>query len=477
MTELIRLLTSVAGVTLYAAAGLGLTELVPRLRRRPVAERLGWGWLLGVAFVTGGCFVASHLFGAPLRRHVILPIALAPTFLGIAHSWLERRTIASTQQRPPRDRRHTILFFVVLALSALATIALFAEASTNPIRDWDGRMTWSTQARYFREAGSVSPRALTEERWYVSHPQYPPLLPLMQVGVMEVFNVPDDERVPRVLYAAFLPAYLLVLFFAAQRWAGRRAALMTTLVAVLAPFLVFASHGGPAGCYSDFPLACFLGAGLLSVLSASGGVWAGMTGGLLLGAAVLAKNEGFPLAIAVLFAGLVLALGRLIRGLRRRAVARFVSPVIVATLLTGAAFALLTSWRTGIPNRFDERYELLLKARPPKSELVAHLQSALPVMVSKSFLRADWGILWVVVPLVLLAGRRGLRIPASVPLLAAVAAPLALGMAVYAVHWDPAGLAEVTWNRFLLDGSLPLFVLVALAFRPLTERRIRGYFF
>jgi hypothetical protein len=39
------------------------------------------------------------------------------------------------------------------------------------------------------------------------------------------------------------------------------------------------------------------------------------------------------------------------------------------------------------------------------------------------------------------------------------------------VHWYPEDLARVTWNRLLLQGAVPLFVLLALALRRLLPQK------
>jgi hypothetical protein len=61
----------------------------------------------------------------------------------------------------------------------------------------------------------------------------------------------------------------------------------------------------------------------------------------------------------------------------------------------------------------------------------------------------------------------------SIPFLLAVASPLAVLWGAYTVHWSPAVLVPVTWNRFLIQGALPLFLLLALSLRPLLRFRMK----
>ena len=90
---------------------------------------------------------------------------------------------------------------------------------------------------------------------------------------------------------------------------------------------------------------------------------------------------------------------------------------------------------------------------------------------------SQWGLFWIAAPAALWAGRagfRGRRRPLARALAAAAAAPPALALAAYCVHWNPAPLAAVTWSRLLLQGALPLFLLLALALRPTLSRPWRA---
>ena len=109
-------------------------------------------------------------------------------------------------------------------VAALVCAGVLAEAASNPVHDWDGRITWSAQARYIRDAGTVDAEALRNAHWYVSHPQYPLLLPIAQAAALEAFHAGLYSHLQRALYAAFFPALLLVVYDGARRGAGKKAA-------------------------------------------------------------------------------------------------------------------------------------------------------------------------------------------------------------------------------------------------------------
>jgi hypothetical protein len=469
------LLGHLAGVALFAVPGFALTGLFPGLRAVPGLRRLGYGHLLGIAAVAGTLYALSALFGVPIRRPAILGTATALTLAGMA-GWWRARHERRAHPRLPLRARLAVLF---LALAGIGVSAgLFADALAYPLRDWDGRMHWSAQARYIRFEGSVLPLAVVRGQWYINHPRYPVLLPVAQVAILEATGAGEDELFFRGLYASFFPAFLLVLYDAARRWAGWLPAGLATAAAAGLPFLTFFVDGGASGSYSDLPLACFYGAGLVLLLRGRALPSDGIAAGLFLGAAVLTKNEGTILAVFALLAAVL-------RFWRARRRAPLSAPSRRRLLLEGArvcaaaaamvaVLALFVYWRYQIPNRQDENYEERVEAGQFFPGALTRLPDYGGRILIQTFLTWErWQGFWWIAPLVLLAGRgafRGRRAALSWPLLLGFAAPLLLACGAYTVHWQPDELAKVTWERFLVQGSLPFFALLALALRETLQR-------
>jgi hypothetical protein len=82
----------------------------------------------------------------------------------------------------------------------------------------------------------------------------------------------------------------------------------------------------------------------------------------------------------------------------------------------------------------------------------------------------DWGLFGSAVPLVLIAGWRGLKRRPAFPLLLAAAVPLGVGWLYATISLKPDFVVTTTWNRFLLQASVPLLVLFALALHDLLRR-------
>jgi hypothetical protein len=454
-------LAGLAGAALFMAPGAGLAEMLPGARALPPARRLAYAWLLGIAWTAGVLYALSHFLGVPLRRPALLAVAALPALAGLISGLLRRK---GTKERPRRRRRTDLLTKITVLVSVFVSLGILAGALTHPQMEWDGRMTWSAQARYIRAEGTVDASVLTQPGWYVTNPWYPLLLPVAQAAVLELGQAGDDEPLYLALYAFFFPVWLLVLYDGARRWAGRKAAALTCLAAALLPAPAFHRGGGAAGAFSDLPLACFYGAGLLLLLKPRPRPSDGIAAGLLLGAAVLTKAEGSALALAAM-AALAAITSITIAGPSRR---RF-KALLPAAVPVALAFGLLFSWQAGIPANFESYQEMASWDR-----FWPDVVTRAPLLLGK--IRDDmialqsWGIFWSVWPLVLLAGWRGLRRRVTPALVLAALAPLGIAWIAYAISLHPAYIVRATWNRFLIQASIPLLLLFALALRDLLRR-------
>jgi hypothetical protein len=479
----VELTGGIGAVALFAVPGYGLTELLPPLRRLPAARRIAYGYLLGVAAVAGGLYFLSHALGVPLRPPAVWTTAALPALAGLA-AGLARMSHAGSSRgagrgSAGRQSRHSRLVAsgpgsaarlaawvrgvggpiqaACTLVAALVCAGVLAEAASNPVHDWDGRITWSVQARYIRDAGTVDAEVLRDARWYVSHPQYPLLLPIAQAAALEAFHADLYGHLQRPLYAAFFPALLLVVYDGARRGAGPTAAALAVLAAAAIPFFAY-GEGGAFSTYSDLPLACFYGAAVVLLLAPRPTVAGGLAAGLLLAAAALAKNEGSLLALLALACGWRSG-WRSGRRPRRRPALRLAAAALPLLL----ALLLLASWRSGIPDRQDENYPDMVRDAQLWPGILTHTAAYAPVLVRQMSRFHHWAGFWWMAPVVLLAGRHAFAHPRNRRYLLAAAAPPAIGLAAYSIHANPGFLAAVTWERLLLQGAVPLLILLACA--------------
>ena len=483
-------LPSLGGVALFVAAGLGLAELVPSVRTLPWPRRLAWAYLLGLAGLAGALYALSHFLDVPLRRPAILATAAALVLCGVVSWGLRRWRWGRTRTRTDKHGQKQLVLeslfvrarpcssvfqLAAAALLAFICLGLLADALTDPVTGWDGRMTWSTQALWVQDEGTVDSEVLLRKNLYVTHPQYPLLMPVAQVVVLETFAVPQDVHAFRALYTPCFAAFLLLLWDGGRRWAGRLPTLLAGLAAAGVPALTFFEDSGAASGYSDLPLGCFYGAGLLLLLrgrrSVADNLLDGWGAGLLLAGAALTKNEGallafFALGIAALYL------------LRKKFPLRTpklhqLAHLAAATVPILLALALLASWRADIPNRQDERYDVLIGSEDIWPEAITRTPGLAALALRQMFRFDHWTVFWIVIPVVFWVGRRGWkgrRKALALALAAGALAPLVIAWGAYSIHPHPDTLIPVTWTRFLVQGSLPLFLLLALTLRSALAR-------
>jgi hypothetical protein len=466
-----RIVASLGSVALFASCGFALTSFVPSLRKKPLARRLAWAYLLGLAYVGVALYALSHWAGFGLRRGTVLAACAVP----IAFAAWQRRLVRS-EGPPPFARVPGIQRAACAAAAAagtLVSLAVLSHAASGVESGFDPRMTWNPAAAYVRAARTVDAPALLDASVYVQHPRYPLLLPVLQVASKEVFDTDDDERIPRPLYAVLLPVLLLLLFDVAQPFAGTLAAALTAFGVALLPAIVFDFGGGAISSYSDLPMGLLWGGGLVLIFRAPWRLPETLAGGLLLGGATLAKLEGSLLAAVVVAIACLRAARRLIARRRRRLSLR---PAAVRA--TGGALAvflfaaaLLASWRAGVPERYSETWgDVTLRGLI--SATATRLPVALP-LIGREMARAEtWGVFWWLVPATFVLGARAFTHPLARLLTYAIAGALCVYFAAYGTtSWGLADLVPRTWNRFLYQLSLPVFVLFAMAL----GRALRGF--
>ena len=414
--------------------------------------------------MAGSTYLLGIAFDVRIRRGVVLVPAVLLVLAGLLAHTLRRGTPRAASLCPPRAG--ALAARAAFGVSALIAIGLFGSALTRAYVGYDGEMTWCAAARWVRADRSVTPRALTDPRVFVWHPRYPLLMPLAQVAVEETFDAGDDRRAIKPLYAAFFPALLLVFFDVARRHAGTCAAALAAIALASIPVLAFTDFGGADGAFSDVPLGAFLGGGSLLLLGRvrpSESVAAG----LLLGAGVLTKNEGLPFALAALAAASFFAFfgGRTER--RRR-----FALLVVASAGVLAAGTALSMWKARIPQRWDEDYT----GRLGKVSLAAEARARVPLMPSALAREmtdreslAGFGLAGAVVSC------RGHERTPPKDRPANPARPLLLFeayvLALLLTTWPGVEQLYKTWDRFLIQLSLPLGVLLALALRAAWRAR------
>jgi hypothetical protein len=241
----------------------------------------------------------------------------------------------------------------------------------------------------------------------------------------------------------------------------------------MTPFLAFSDHGGARGAYADVPLAAFLGGALAVLLCGGLRSGAGLAGGLLLAGAALTKTEGIPLASGVSVLLLLLSVAGLParpRAARRARALRMLRTALAAGALLGVSVALLHAWRAGIPDRYTEDYAAILATTHLEARAVgSKLATVAPSLASGLLDVTKWGLLWPLLVTLALMRPGALRRRAALAAGGLVLGPVAIALAAYSVHWNPVSLADVSWDRFLVQGAFGTYLLLGLVAAVRTE--------
>jgi hypothetical protein len=167
--------------------------------------------------------------------------------------------------RRPEQRTGVCLVMIFMALYAVI-------ASRLPDGGWDAWAIWNLRAKFIASGSLRVPD-------YYSHPDYPPLVPLVIGGLWRIVG-----------YTVLVPQAVHGATFAAVLWIVRRRWIAVGFVGAVG--LQFAPQQ-----YADTPLALTTLCATVAYINNRAG-W----GGLSLGAGMLIKNEG--VIIALVFGGL-----------------------------------------------------------------------------------------------------------------------------------------------------------------------------
>ncbi len=299
------------------------------LAPRPRLAQLALGWGVG-SFAFGGALVILGACGVPLGPGLLSCLGLFCVGGGFTLRLQEPGSLdwGWPKAKAPLDR---------LALAAMATVALLIIATSLqiPLLSVDARTLWSYHARLIHETGAYPAAELRNPAFLIPHPQYPPLVPMLEAAAAWAAGSASDavlRAVPTLFYAA--TALLLLVELPRKE---RRFGLLLAAAWVLMPTLVLFEEGGADSGLADVALSFYV---LASAVAMDGG--APLLAGLLAGAGALTKNEGLVLGTLLCLSGLG------VRGGWRSKAA-----------LPLGFLAVVVPWlllRASIPAGMDERY-------------------------------------------------------------------------------------------------------------------------
>ncbi len=399
----------------FAAALLLRIPLPPTL-----AARVAFVFLLGV-----GTHGALLFAGLPWFVPPVLSIAIVLLY-GVRRQRLRFRIL-------PREYQSG---GAASALQAVPLILFVLTAAVMPIRDYDGRVTWLPKARAIAVEDSTTGPFFQGQRGLNLHNRYPLLIPLDAATVMRVSNDTRNEA-----------ARWLYVFIAVAMFVVARAMLPSPWIAAALPWLGIVANieGGALAAYNDFAIAAFFGLAVLYLIENEP-----FAASVFAAFAVMTKNEGLVLAIAILGAAIV---ARRFRWL-------MLVPIAIAE-------AIVVVWRMRVPAAYDEQYEVLVSTLPSQLE---RIPAAVAAIARQAAGFSEWGLFWIaVVVAACFAGRRAL-----IPLVAMTLALGAYTVALVVTSWRIEDLAPVAVNRLLLHLLIPAAYVLAAALGTRKTEPVEG---
>lgn len=419
-------------LALFGVIGFAVALAIPASLPRFVAGRAAAIFLLG-AGACGSALFAAGVAGVPVTRATVAAIWIAAVVVAIAARRRGRRLVARTRVRGDLHEH----------LSTVAIVAPFAlllwTTSVLPLADYDGRTTWIAKANAIARDGSIDGPFFQGERGLNLHNRYPLLMPLDAAAMMALTGRDDAFR---ALYVVMPMALLLALRDLLSRRHGTAAASWCAAAMAWLPQLVVAREGGASSAYADLAVAAF--AGMAVATLATRGRRAAGAAGLWAAFALLTKNEGTLLALALAVALVAIAP-------RVRVLVRFaVTPAF--------ALALLYVWRGTVPEAYDERNAALLASLPSN---LGRIDDASLALARHGLGWTTWGAFWLVALFACLFAMRAWRTRTAIVPLVVLAVTLAGYVAALAsTSWNVDELARVAANRLLVHCLAPALALV-----------------
>jgi hypothetical protein len=450
---LIALLLVVVWLFLLTAGGAGLVHLLSlpdRDERNPL--HAGWCFLVGSAIAAFLLHVPLAIDGSITKKAFLIVVSLflaLAMWPGLAHVrkvGIERFLGLDLARGLPVSMRVIVAALVLLSISV----------AFEPFSGWDERAVYGLKARVLFHEGSVRVEEFTDSDNVHFQARYPLLVPLLEASLLTIKDSADDLFL-KLLFVLYGLSLVLLVADEASRLDGPRVGAFWGFILMTTPFLIGPGDGHGMTGGADLPLAAYAtgAAVLLGRTFARPAPGVSILAGVLVGAALMTKQEGIIWALAFAFA---LALAQWRRTTATPALlAREAAAVAAPALLF---FAVSIAARRWIPSSiWSDRYGIVFSL-DWLSQLASRPLEIAPYVLRELGGWQNWGWGWLLV----LCGLVVLRRPRLSPVIffwrtlgiTVFAAFLATFVVTpYHVHWHLA----TAFRRLLLQ-LFPLAILI-----------------
>jgi hypothetical protein len=289
--------------TLLSLAVIGLPFALLVTPGRNASFIIGFSFLIGAGVSGVTLFVilaVAHLLPGmlgPVFVTVILVIATAGVLI------VRRRTSSLPTPALTDTSRERGISWLLDVVSLILMIAHAFYATSARLWEWDYLADWGLKAKVFFRYGRIDWSFLQFHDYAFMQPDYPPLVPLL-LDVLAVMRGAWEDRWAGLIYTAMGVATVLVVRGMAQLETRSRLQASFLTLAITAPALTIW-----VGLGEGFVAAYATAAVVLMRFAIRRGVFFGdrayLAGAMLLGFAMLSKNEGTAFFISTVIAVLL----------------------------------------------------------------------------------------------------------------------------------------------------------------------------
>ncbi|MEE8359807.1 MAG: glycosyltransferase family 39 protein [Candidatus Omnitrophota bacterium] len=224
-------------------------------------------------------------------------------------------------------RAKLTLFEKLLLAGIVFQVALvFFRAFLKPLESFDSIAMYAMRSKIIFLGGMIPRDFFTDITLRIPNPDYPLLLPLVEVWIYTFLGSINDLLV-KAVFPAYLLSFLVIFFSLLKRVISRTGAfLFTFILATIPQFVNFATVG-----YTDIILAYYYSIGMIYLFLWMKGRKTGdlVIAGLFSGFAAFTKNEG----IMLFFVNIILLLLYFVKNLDREMLKKAAVYVLVVALI------------------------------------------------------------------------------------------------------------------------------------------------
>jgi len=236
---------------------------------------------------------------------VLLTCALVKKFLykKVNNLWSINETHPKNTHLTPWQKP---IYLACLCIIVFQIAFVFFHSWIIPEQSWDGRMRWGLKAEVLYTQQSVFTEYFKNPYYFVTHPNYPLLIPLQMTSLYTYVNEVNEQAVKLLFPLYFLMIALALYDYLQSKTSSFSATLFTAFLVTIPQFLLH--EGSATTMMTDVPLSFYITIAVIFLLQyiQRTNIQILLPTGLLLFFCAFTKLEGFVYGLLLIFSLLLL---------------------------------------------------------------------------------------------------------------------------------------------------------------------------